>query len=61
MFRDFRRFLCCGRRPGEIELFGLLLFVIGVVTLCAFFLPSKLWLIIMGCLMIFCGFKMFNC
>ncbi|MBR0596527.1 hypothetical protein [Sinanaerobacter chloroacetimidivorans] len=55
-----RRKVCC-RRPGEVELFGLILIIIGVVTLCAFLLPSKLWLIIMGGLMIFCGYKLFCC
>lgn len=50
---------CC-RKPGEVELFGLILLIIGIVTLCAFLLPSKIWLIIMGGLMIFCGFKLFT-
>lgn len=51
---------CC-RRPGEVELFGLILLIIGVVTICAFLLPSKIWLIILGGLMIFCGYKLFTC
>ncbi|MEA4987020.1 hypothetical protein [Anaerovorax sp. IOR16] len=51
---------CC-RRPGEIELFGLILLIIGVVTICAFLLPSKIWLLIMGFIMIFCGYKLFRC
>ncbi len=51
---------CCVR-PGEVELFGLILLIIGIVTLCAFFLPSKVWLIILGGLMIFCGYKLFTC
>ncbi len=49
------------RRPGEIELFGLILLIIGVVTICAFLLPSKIWLLIMGFIMIFCGYKLFRC
>ncbi len=56
----FKKIFCC-RQPGEIELFGLILFIIGVCTICAFILPSKLWLIILGGLMIFCGFKLINC
>ena len=40
---------------------GLILLIIGICTICAFLLPSKLWLIILGCLMVFCGFKLFNC
>ncbi len=50
----------CGFRSGEIELFGLILFIIGLVTLCAFLLPSKIWMIVLGLLMIFCGFKLFT-
>lgn len=59
-FFKFNRKVCC-RRPGEVELFGLILLIIGICTICAFLLPSKLWLIILGCLMVFCGFKLFNC
>jgi hypothetical protein len=54
-----RKIFC--RKPGEVELFGLILLIIGICTICAFLLPFKLWLIILGGLMIFCGFKLFNC
>ena len=50
-----------GCKRGEVELCGLLLLVIGVVTICAFLLPSKIWLIILSGLMIFFGYKLFNC
>jgi uncharacterized membrane protein len=43
-----------------VELFGLVLLIIGICTICVMLLPSKLWLIILGGLMIFCGFKLFN-
>lgn len=48
-------------RRGEAELFGLILLIIGAVTICAFILPSKLWLIVLGGIMIFCGYKLFVC
>lgn len=51
---------CC-YKPGEAELFGLILLIIGIVTICAFFLPSKIWLVVLGGLMIFCGYKLFTC
>jgi hypothetical protein len=51
--------ICCPK-PGEVELFGLILLIIGLCTICAFILPSKLWLIILGGMMIYCGFKLFN-
>ncbi|MGI6727726.1 MAG: hypothetical protein ACOX4P_04085 [Anaerovoracaceae bacterium] len=50
----------CGSRRGEVELFGLILLIIGAVTICAFLLPSKVWLILLGGLMIFCGYKLFT-
>lgn len=49
-----------GCKKGEVELFGLVLLIIGVVTICAFILPPTLWLIVLGGLMIFCGYKLFT-
>ncbi|HZK02659.1 MAG TPA: hypothetical protein VFC96_07340 [Anaerovoracaceae bacterium] len=46
-------------RRGEAELIGLILFIVGIITICAFLLPSKIWLILLGGIMIFCGFKLF--
>ncbi|WP_165445381.1 hypothetical protein [Bacilliculturomica massiliensis] len=51
---------CCGCKRGEAELFGLILLIIGSVTICAFLLPSKIWLIVLGLLMIYCGYKLFT-
>ncbi len=47
-------------KKGEIELLGLVLLIIGAVTICAFLLPSKIWLIMLGGIMIFCGYKLFT-
>lgn len=49
---------CC-RKRGEVEFFGIILLVVGLVTICSFLLPCKLWLVILGVTMIFCGFKLF--
>ncbi|MGI6733068.1 MAG: hypothetical protein ACOX4J_02660 [Anaerovoracaceae bacterium] len=46
-------------KKGEVELLGLVLLIIGAVTICAFLLPSKVWLIVLGGIMIFCGYKLF--
>ncbi len=59
-FHNFNNKKICGRKHGEVELFGLVLLIIGICTICVMLLPSKLWLIILGGLMIFCGFKLFN-
>ena len=34
---------------------GFLLLVFGAVTICAFFLPPKAWLILLGVILIICG------
>jgi 4-hydroxybenzoate polyprenyltransferase len=47
-------------KKGEVELLGLVLLIIGAVTICAFLLPSKVWLIMLGGIMIFCGYKLFT-
>lgn len=58
-FLNFFKKVCCWRQ-GEAELFGLILLIIGICTICAFFLPSKLLLVLLAGLMIFIGFKLFN-
>ncbi|HQC82615.1 MAG TPA: hypothetical protein PLD22_04735 [Bacillota bacterium] len=47
-------------KKGEVELLGLVLLIIGAVTICAFLLPSKVWLIMLGGIIIFCGYKLFT-
>ncbi len=49
-----------GCKSGEAELFGLVLLIVGAVTICAFLLPSRIWLIVLGAIMIFCGYKLFT-
>ncbi len=46
-----------GRR-GEAELFGIILVILGAVTISAFLLPSKIWLILLGAIMIFLGIRL---
>ncbi len=47
-------------KQGEAELLGLVMLIVGAVTICAFLLPSKAWLILLAGIMIFCGFKLFT-
>lgn len=49
------------RRRGQIELLGLIMLVVGVITIGIFILPYKAWLIVLGLVMIFCGYKLFIC
>lgn len=53
----FRRSFCCNR--SEIEFYGIILLVIGTVSIGAFILPIKLWLIIVSLVMIYAGYKLF--
>jgi len=46
-------------RKGESEFLGLVLLIIGAVTICAFLFPLRIWLLLLGAIMIFCGFKLF--
>ena len=39
----------------ETKDIGFLLLVFGAVTICAFFLPPKAWLILLGVILIICG------
>ncbi|MBR3786379.1 MAG: hypothetical protein IKJ77_08245 [Firmicutes bacterium] len=35
---------------------GFVLVVFGIVTVCAFFLPPKAWILLLGGVLVFCGF-----
>ncbi len=37
---------------------GFVLLVFGAVTLCAFFLPPKAWLVLLGLILIICGISL---
>jgi len=37
---------------------GFVLLVFGIVTVCAFFLPPKAWIVLLGILLIVCGFTL---
>lgn len=39
----------------ETKDIGFVLLVFGAVTICAFFLPPKAWLILLGVMLILCG------
>lgn len=42
----------------ETKDIGFVLLVLGIVTICAFFLPPKVWIILLGILLIICGFTL---
>jgi len=47
-----RKPLCKYREAADI---GFILIVFGIVTVCAFFLPPKAWVLLLGGVLVFCG------
>lgn len=45
----------CVKLYKETKDIGFVLLVFGVVTVCAFFLPPKAWIILLGVILIVCG------
>lgn len=45
-------------RRDDAQLFGIILVILGAVTIGAFVLPSKIWLIVLGAVMVFLGIRL---
>ena len=45
----------CFNLYKEIKDIGFVLLVFGAVTVCAFFLPPKAWIVLLGLVLIICG------
>ena len=45
-------------RRDDAQLFGIILVILGAVTIGAFLLPSKVWLIVLGAVMVFLGIRL---
>ena len=43
----------------DVKDMGFVLLVFGVVTICAFFLPVKAWILLLGCLLLICGIRLY--
>lgn len=50
----------CFNLYKETKDVGFVLLVFGVVTVCAFFLPPKAWIILLGLVLIACGVILLN-
>lgn len=48
----------CFEPCKETKDIGFILLVFGVVTVCAFFLPPKAWIVLLGVVLIICGFTL---
>ena len=48
----------CFELNRETKDIGFVLLVFGIVTVCAFFLPPKAWIILLGLVLIVCGFTL---
>lgn len=45
----------CSNLYKETKDIGFVLLVFGAVTVCAFFLPPKAWIVLLGLVLIICG------
>lgn len=50
----------CFNLYRESKDIGFVLLVFGIVTICAFFLPPKAWIILLGIVLVVCGFSLLN-
>lgn len=48
----------CFELNKETKDIGFILLVFGIVTICAFFLPPKAWIILLGVVLMICGFTL---
>ena len=48
----------CFKLYRETKDIGFILFVFGIVTICAFFLPPKAWIILLGIVLVLCGLSL---
>ena len=48
----------CFKPYKETKDIGFILLVFGVVTICAFFLPPKAWIILLGIVLVLCGLSL---
>lgn len=42
----------------EAKDIGFVLIVFGIITVCAFFLPPKAWILLLGVVLLICGFTL---
>ena len=51
------------KKPGakceDIKDLGFVMLVFGIVTICAFVLPVKAWILLLGCLLMICGIRLY--
>lgn len=44
----------------EAKDIGFVLIVFGIVTVCAFFLPPKAWILLLGAVLVICGISLLS-
>lgn len=42
----------------EIKELGFVMLVFGIITICAFFLPIKAWILLLGAVLLYCGIRL---
>ncbi|MBN7772573.1 hypothetical protein [Clostridium aminobutyricum] len=47
----------CGKK-SDIKGLAFIMIVFGTVSICAFFFPVRFWIVLLSCLLVYCGYKM---
>jgi len=55
-YKNKKQNSCCDIR--KIKEIGFILLVFGMITICAFFLPLKAWIVLLGIVFIVCGIRL---
>ncbi|MFV0516838.1 MAG: hypothetical protein ACK5MV_05525 [Aminipila sp.] len=45
-------------KKSDVKNLAFIMIVFGLVSVCAFFLPIKAWIMLLGGLLIYCGYKL---
>ena len=48
----------CPPKKIEVAKLGFILFVFGLVSIAAFFLPPRYWILLLAGVLIYCGYKL---
>ncbi|MCI8647499.1 MAG: hypothetical protein HFE76_12095 [Firmicutes bacterium] len=48
-----------GSKCEDIKDLGFVMLVFGIVTICAFVLPVKAWILLLGCILMICGIRLY--
>ncbi|MGN0710603.1 MAG: hypothetical protein ACI4LO_02495 [Anaerovoracaceae bacterium] len=45
-------------KKNDLKNLASIMLVFGIVSICAFFLPIQAWIVLLGTILIYCGYKL---